>query len=264
MSSSFVSLFAPGTFGALLLCATRLGGLLALAPAFSSRSVPVALRASLLFVLTLLMLPVALGSQPAAPEFTVAAAARELLIGAALGLGAAVFVGAAEVAGELLSVHTGLAGAAALDPLTFESVPVLGPFAHLFAVVALLAVDAHLLMLDAAAESLRVIPLGAEVDVAGGLAAMVGAGSTLFVLGLQFAAPVIAVVLLANVALAVLNRVVPQLNALALGFPLQIGVGLLVLSASLPLLGAFFTHWDSAYGAMVSGLVDGFAGRGGR
>lgn len=264
MSAATLDLFAPGTFGALLLCGLRVGGLLMVAPVFSSRSVPVALRASLLFVLTLLMLPLTMSAHPEVPGFTAAAVARELLIGFALGLGAAVFVGAAEVAGELLSVHIGLGGAAVLDPLTFESVPVLGPLAHLFAVVVLLSVNAHLVMLDALAGSLHALPLGAPVDVAGGLAAMVGIGSTLFVLGLRLAAPVVAVVLLANVALAVLNRAVPQLNALAVGFPLQIGVGLLALSASLPLLGALFTQWDVAYGAVVSGLMDGFAGRGGR
>src|SRR5690606_3240577 len=150
--------------------------------------------------------------------------------------GAAVLVAGAEAAGELLSISIGLSGAAALDPISHASVPILGQFANLFAVTLLLSVDGHIGMLDALAASLRFLPVGASMDAAAGTAAMVSLGSQLFWLGLRFAAPVIVVVTLANLSLGVLSRAAPQMNILAVAFPIQIGLGLFALVASLPLV----------------------------
>ncbi|MEX0912887.1 MAG: flagellar biosynthetic protein FliR, partial [Gemmatimonadota bacterium] len=156
-----------------------------------------------------------------------------------------------------------LSGAAALDPLTNHSVPVLGTFASLFSVTLLLSLDAHVVMLDAVGESLALLPVGMPLELSAGLATMVGWGSTIFLLGVRFAAPVIATVLLANVALAVMGRAAPQLNVLAVAFPIQIGIGLLVFAASIPLIGAFFTGWTTVYDAMLGEALGAFAPAGG-
>jgi flagellar biosynthetic protein FliR len=89
-------------------------------------------------------------------------------------------------------------------------------------------------------------------------------GSTLLALGLRFAAPVVAAVLLANVALGVLSRAVPQLNVLMVAFPVQIAAGLFVLAASLPLLGAVLSGWPDAYGSLSTELIEGLAPEGSR
>jgi flagellar biosynthetic protein FliR len=247
---------------AIALFACRVGGLMLVAPVFSSKTVPAMLRAGVIVLLTWLLAPVVIapGAQPRL-DFTTAM--TETLVGLALGLGAAVFTGAAEAMGELLSISSGLSGATALDPITNASTQVLGQFTNLFAVSMLLAVDAHHLMLEALAESARLIPVGGEIQVQAGLARMVGLGSALFLLGLRFAAPVIAVVLLGNVALAILTRVAPQLNVLSVAFPLQIGLGLFALAATVPLVGAFFGGFGGAYGSMVMNLLGAF-GAGGR
>jgi flagellar biosynthetic protein FliR len=119
-------------------------------------------------------------------------------------------------------------------------------FGNLFAVTLLLAVDAHLVMIDAVVKSVGVIPIGAGLH-AEGLHAMVKSASVLFGLGLQFAAPVIATVLVANTALAILGRAAPSLNILSVAFPIQIGIGLLALGASIPFIGAFYHGWSGVY-----------------
>ncbi|HEX7243328.1 MAG TPA: flagellar biosynthetic protein FliR, partial [Longimicrobiaceae bacterium] len=200
----------------------------------------------------------------AEPAVTAAGLLGETLIGFAIGLGAAAVVGAAEVAGELMTTQVGLSGAALLDPLSNQSVPVLGQLMQLFAVALLLAFDAHLAMIDAVAASLRYIPVGSPVDFRGGMGAMVSLGSTLFSLGLRFAAPVLAAVLIANVALAVLSRVAPSLNVLSVAFPIQIGLGLFTLAAALPLVAAWFTGWGAAYEGTLDHLLGALRGAGGR
>ena len=261
--SPALDLFAPGSASVMVLFGARVGGVLLIAPVFSARNVPTMVRASLLVVLTVLLQPAALARVTTVPQVTPTTALSETLIGFAIGLGAALFVGAAEAAGELASIQMGLSGAALFDPMSQTQVTVLGQFTQLLAIALLLSGNAHLIMLDSLAESVRVIPVGSAVDVRGGVGAMLSLGTTLFVLGLRFAAPVIAAVLVANVALAVLGRAAPQLNILSVAFPIQIGIGLFALAASVPLLAAFFTGWGSTYDAMLTHLFDAFAGTGG-
>ena len=137
-----------------------------------------------------------------------------------------------------------------------QQVPALGSLMQLFALAVLLSLDLHLVMLDALAASARLVPVGAPVDAEGGLLALVKIGGTLFVLGLRFAAPVIAAVLVANVALAALSRAAPQLNILQLAFPIQIAIGLAALAASIPLIATFFTGWTGAYDGIVGRVLE--------
>lgn len=256
-----VDLFAPGSAAATLLLGARVGGLVLVAPVFSARTVPMTVRTALLVVLTFLLQPMAL-ARAGVPRLTPESLLTETLIGFAMGLGAAIFVAGAEAAGDLISIQIGLSGAALLDPLTQQSVPVLGQFMQLFAVTLLLSLDAHLIMLDALAASTRFLPLGGPVDVRAGLGAMLAAAGMLFGLGIRFAGPVIAAALISNVALAILGRAAPQLNILAVAFPVQIGVGLFVLAASLPLIAVFFGDWAVAYDAVLTRILGAFAGGG--
>ncbi len=239
-------LFAPGSPQTLVLLAARIGGLVMIAPVFSTKSVPAAVKACIIVLLTALLQPVAFAQASTIPAITPETFVGETLVGFGLGLGAALLVGAASVAGDLMGMQIGLSGAAILDPINNSSENVLGVFGNLFAITLLLAVDAHLVMIDAVVKSVGVIPIGAGLH-AEGLHAMVKSASVLFRLGLQFAAPVIATVLVANTALAILGRAAPSLNILSVAFPIQIGIGLLALGASIPFIGAFYHGWSGVY-----------------
>jgi flagellar biosynthesis protein FliR len=254
-----VDIFAPSAAPVLGLLGFRLGGLMLIAPVFSSRVVPPMLKAGLVVLLTGLLHPVAMASAAEGVRITPAIAFTEVLIGFMIGFGVALLVGAAEAMGDLVAVQIGLSGASALDPLTSHSVPVLGTFASLFAVNLLLALGAHVVMLEAIADSLDLLPIGVPVDLASGLLTLAGWGTTLFFLGVRFAAPVIVTVLLANLALAVLGRAAPSLNVLAVAFPIQIGIGLLVLATSLPLIGTFFLGWTTVYDGLLGQALDSFS-----
>ena len=246
-----VDLFAPGIPQALVLLAVRLTGLLLVAPVFSAKTVPVRLRTAFLLVLTLLLAPVAvaaLGTRAGAVAVTPEAFAAEFVVGFALGFGAAVLIGAVETAGDLMSTTVGLSGASLLDPMSGGSSPVLAQFSQLFAVTVLLALDGHLVMLDAVAESVRALPVGGVVDLRAGLAALVASGASLFLLGLRFAAPVIAAAMIGNTALAVLTRVAPSINVLTVAFPLQTALGLTAVTAALAMTATWLVGWSGHYG----------------
>jgi flagellar biosynthetic protein FliR len=257
-------LFAPGSAPVLALFGARVSGLVLVAPVFSARLVPVAIRTALVILLTVLLQPVAMTHLTTTPALTPTTLLSETLIGFAIGIGAAIFVGAAEAAGELLAIQIGLSGAAIMDPLNQTQGPALGQFLNLYAVALLLALNAHLVMLDALAASLQHVPVGSAIDMQAGAASLVSLGSTLFALGLRFAAPVVALVLIGNVALAVLSRAAPQLNILSLAFPVQIGLGLFTFAAALPMISLWFQGWDLAYDGVLTRLFQSFAGGGAR
>jgi flagellar biosynthetic protein FliR len=239
-------LFAPGSAQTLVLLFARVGGLVLVAPVFSTKAVPATVKTAIIVLLTVLLQPLALSNARGIPQISPETFISESLIGFALGLGAALLVGAASVAGDVMGTQVGLSGAAILDPISNTSENVLGTFGNLFAITLLLAVDAHLVMIDAIGRSTQIIPIGSGLHAAG-LLTMVRSASVLFGLGLQFAAPVIAAVLVANTALAILSRAAPQLNLLSVAFPVQIGVGLVALAASVPFIGAFYHGWSGVY-----------------
>jgi flagellar biosynthesis protein FliR len=257
-----IDLFAPGSPQTLVLLAARVGGLIAVAPVFSTKSVPVMVRTGLVILLTALLQPMALAQATSVPQISPETFVGETLVGFSLGLGAALLVGAASLAGDLMGIQIGLSGAAVLDPINNSSENVLGTFGNLFAITLLLAVDAHLVMIDAIARSVHLIPIGSGIH-ADGMLALVRTGSVLFGLGLQFAAPVIAAVLVANTALAILGRAAPQLNILSVAFPIQIGVGLFALGASVPFIGAFYHGWSGVYNNTLDHVFSALV-RGGR
>jgi flagellar biosynthetic protein FliR len=257
-----LDLFAPGAGDAIVLAGTRVTGLMIIAPSLSSTIIPHRMRAGIVIALTLLLTPVAMGATRQ-PHITAAALASELLIGFSLGFGAAILVGAAEQAGDAMAVQTGLSGIAILDPMAAEPLPVVGSFLRLFAITLLLTLNLHTVMISTLAESLHAVPLGAALNLANGIHATLSLGGTMFALGVRFAAPVIAVILIVNVSLAVMGRAAPQLNVLSVAFPIQIAVGLFTLAAALPAMASFLGGWDSVYHGMVSRAVGGFtfAGR---
>ncbi len=246
---------APGTAEVAMLAACRVGGLVLVAPMFSSRTVPMPVRTALLLVLTLVLLPAARATALPGAQLAPGTFLTETLIGFAIGLGAALLVGAAELAADLTSQAIGLSGAAVMDPLGGHQTSVIGQAFGLLGATLLLAADGHHVMLDAVARSFARVPVGAQANVAEALRVLVAQGAVLFALGLRFAAPVIAAALVTNVGLGVLSRAVPQLNLMNLAFPVQIAVGLTALAVSLPFLGVVAQGWGAQVRAMSGGVI---------
>ena len=252
-------LFAPGSGTVAVLVGMRLTGLMLIAPVFSAATVPMKWRTSLLIVLTIVTQPIAYANLHVIPQITPASALGEMVVGFGIGLGAALLVGAAESAGDLLAIQIGLSGAALLDPLTKQQSPVLTNFLSLFAITILLALNVHLGMIEALAASLRAVPVGSALNITGGLSNLLALAGTLFVTGLKFAAPVIGTVMVGNAALAVLSRATPQLNILSVAFPLQIGLGLFALGIALPFIASTLGNWPTHYDQQLTSFFTAIA-----
>jgi flagellar biosynthetic protein FliR len=162
---------------------------------------------------------------------------KELLIGVAMGFAMRIVFAAIEYAGEVASMSMGLGFAVFFDPATSGRSAAVAQFMTLVATMAFLSVNAHLVLLAALAESFVALPISETPFSGNAPLELARWGSKIFASGLQLALPIIAALLVTNVALGILTRAAPQLNIFGIGFPVTLGVGFLTLSLAMPYLG---------------------------
>jgi flagellar biosynthesis protein FliR len=257
---SVLNPFEPGPAAAIALFTTRIGGMMLVAPVYSSRTIPMPVRTAILVVIVAAASPLVL-SQGTTPAVGAATLMSELLIGFALGLGAAIIVGSAQIAGDVLAFQMGLSGAATLDPLTGQQATAVADLFMLMVVTLILSMNGHILVLEGLAESVSAVPLGSAIAARESALSLAGVGATMLATGVQIAAPVMAAVFVGNLAMGVLARTAPQLQVFMLAYPLQIVIGTAALALAIPLIGVTFTHWPDEYRGFVSNLFDTLGGR---
>ena len=223
---------------ALLWPLTRILGLIAAAPLFGNSSFPVSGKIVLGVLLATIMAP-AIPALPAADPMSMAGLLiliQELLIGLAMGFAMRIVFAAVEMAGEVASLTMGLGFASFFDPLTKGRSSAVSQFLALIATMAFLAVNGHLVLLEALAESFYTMPISATPMSASAPWELARWGGHIFTAGLHLSLPIVAALLITNVALGILTRAAPQLNIFGIGFPISLAVGLLLVSLVLPYL----------------------------
>ena len=254
---AFTSAQLDAWITAFLFPLARIFGLLASAPIFNNAAQPMRIRVMAGLVITLALVPV-LPPMPAVSAgswvgFVILA--QQLIIGALLGFTLRIAFAAIDIAGDLIGMQMSLSFAVFYDPQNAGQTAVLAEFLGLLTMLIFLAMNGHLLTLSVLAESFRLLPVTATPFSAGSFASMLAWSSTLFSAGLLLALPLITALLIANLAMGVLARVAPQLNIFAVGFPVTLTAGFIVLMFSIPYFGAAMERlFDHAFRAMAAVL----------
>jgi flagellar biosynthetic protein FliR len=225
------------TLAALLLATARAAGFVLLAPPFNTRVIPGPVKGALALALSVALVDrVAVGLPEPTAGFLVVTAVTEVAIGAALGFVVQLFFTAVQFAGELIDVTGGFTLQPAYDPLAMTTNSVMGKLHTLLATTLLFTSGGHLLLVRGFATSYEGLPVsgGFPADSIG--AVVLTAFSMMFLAALQIAGPMVAVLMLADVALALLSRAAPALNIFAIGFPVKIMLTLTLLGLTFPLL----------------------------
>ena len=225
------------TLAALLLGTARATGFVVLAPPFNNSSIPMAVKGTLALALSLVVFPHLSADMPAVTAgFLVVTAVTEAVIGAALGFVVQVLFSAVQLAGDLIDVTGGFSLQPAYDPMSLTVNSSIGRLHYLLATTLLFTSGGHLLLVRGFVTSYQGLPLGAMIDTAQLGQAMIKALAMMFLAAVQIAGPMIAVLLLADVALALLSKAAPALNIFSLGFPVKIMITLTLLGLTFPLL----------------------------
>ncbi|MGJ7914663.1 flagellar biosynthetic protein FliR [Massilia sp. LXY-6] len=236
---SFTTTELYAWIGGLLWPLTRILGLVAAAPVFGNTGVPMLVKLSLGVLLSAIVAPT-ITSIPAVDPTSWAGIlilGQEMLIGVSMGFAMRLVFAAIEFAGEIASTTMGFGFATFFDPTSAGRSSAISQFLALIATMAFLAMNAHLVLVQALVESFFTLPISATPMSLGAPLEMVRWGGRIFSAGLQIGMPIIAAMLITNVALAILTRAAPQLNLFGIGFPITLGAGFLVISLTLPYLG---------------------------
>lgn len=226
------------------------------APVLSSRSLPMRARIALAFFVALAAQPSLVG-QPLISingDQAFGTAVQQVGIGLAIGFAARLVVAVFELVGQIVGFQMGLGFAAFFDAATSAQSSATGRFYGNLAVLLFVALNGHLMVLMAVLRSFEAFPVDQNFLQAAGTLKLYMLGAELFASAFWIALPVVALLMFTNLALGIVSRVAPQMNIFAIGFPVTLGVGLIGMAVTLPML-------EQPYAALLERTLELFMRR---
>ncbi|MFZ6748246.1 flagellar biosynthetic protein FliR [Undibacterium sp. Ren11W] len=215
---------------------TRILGLIAISPPFGNNSVPVQVKLMLGVMLAMIVAPGLAPLTDADPlSITgIMILMQQLVIGMSMGFMIRVVFAGIEMAGEIIGLTMGLGFATFFDPQTQGRSSAINQLLVLLSTLIFLVLNVHLAVFSALIESFSSIPISTSLTMGFSFQKLAIWGEQIFSISLRLSLPIIAALLITNIALGILTRAAPQLNLFGIGFPITIGVGFLMLSMVLP------------------------------
>ncbi|BEU97969.1 flagellar biosynthetic protein FliR [Acidovorax sp. DW039] len=216
----------------------RVLAVFSVAPIFSMRVIPMRAKVGLAFL-------VAVCAQAVMPDQPVidlngrealGVVAQQVVVGLSIGFAVRLVFSSVELAGEVIGLQMGLNFASFFDPTSNAQVSAVARFFGNITMLLFIVINGHLMVLMAVVKSFDRFPVNGNFLAALNQMRLFELGASLFSSALWIALPMIALLLFVNLALGVISRVAPQMNIYAVGFPVTLTVGMLGITATLPLL----------------------------
>ncbi len=243
-------------FEIFLLVFVRMTGLFVVAPIFGRRNIPVyfkigfALFTSLILVNTTVLQTVQYDESILGYALLIM---KEFLIGLSMGYVAYLTYTAIYIAGEIIDMQIGFGVVNVMDPISNIQVPITSNIYFIISMLLFLTMDGHHMLIRALFDSFSSLPPGKAVFNAGISDIVQGIFSSVLATGVRIAAPIVATVLILDVALGTISRMVPQMNIFVIGMPLKIIIGLIIITITIPL---FVSVMQSIFELMDTGVAD--------
>ena len=226
----------------LLIASLRVGAFLIAAPFFGGQMVPLQIRIVFSFCLGFWILgtvefpdlSILLGSK------LILIIMQELFIGLTVGLVLNIAFAAVSLAGNLVAGTSGLAFAATVDPTGAGQSPVISQIFMLFLIVTFFSVNGHLVVLGLIYKSFDYYPLGEFTTYRDLVRAGLSASEILFKTAVMIMFPIVAVLLLVNIAVGFITKSAPTLNLFSFGFPMTLIGAFIILYFSVDALAFVF------------------------
>jgi flagellar biosynthesis protein FliR len=235
----------------------RIGACIMVAPLFGAQVVPPRMRLFLAGAITVIVAPLVAEPTGIAPISIpgVIVTLQQVLIGVAVGFTFQLVFDALALGGQLISNSMGLSFAFNVDPLRGASTPVLGQLYMMLVSLTFLALNGHLAIIEAMTEGFKTLPVG-EVGLGSQqLWAVTHWGTQLFSGALSVALPGMTALIVVNLAFGTMSRAAPTLNLFAVGFPVTLIFGLVIVYAGLPAVQSTFVESFRQALAMVGSLL---------
>ncbi|MEM8683922.1 MAG: flagellar biosynthetic protein FliR, partial [Pseudomonadota bacterium] len=161
---------------------------------------------------------------------------QEIAIGIVMGFLVQLVFDAIALGGQVISLGMGLGFAVFIDRANGVNTPVLGQLFLMLGMLVFLAIDGHLTMILLLSQSFQTLPIGASGLSLPLLAEVLAWTANLFVFALKIALPAITAILVVNLSFGVMSRAAPTLNLFAVGFPITMLLGFLVIFLNMGVL----------------------------
>ena len=201
-------------------------------PAFGGAFVPRRIRALLAIVLTLLLAPLVQHDLAPTALFTLGGLVRamqEAALGLVMGFTVQIVFDAITLGAQTIAMSMGLGFAVFIDRASGVNIPVVSQFYLLLTILVFLAVNGHLALIQMLAGSFETAPIGTLFLTAADAQAILTWSSQLFVGAMQIALPAVTTLLVVNLSFGVMSRAAPTMNLFAVGFPISMLLGFVVL-----------------------------------
>lgn len=247
----------PEILVSFLLISTRMAATLQVAPPFNGGLVPSRIRAGLAVSIGILM--AGGDTNPEVPLEIPAltmAIISQVVVGLVFGFMVQLLMSAFQIAGSIIDLSAGLTAGALYDPVTQSQSAVVGRMYQLVSFALLVAIDGHLLIIQGVMRSYEVNPTGILRSDALG-PALSDATGQLLIAALEVGFPVLAALMLSEVALAIASRAAPKMNIMAVGFGVKSLVTFVTLGLGLPLIANATTNLLESSLRSGAGLIGG-------
>jgi flagellar biosynthesis protein FliR len=242
--------FYAEKFVVFMLVFIRTLSMFATAPLYGHQSIPAQMKvwagAAVAFAIFPLI-EAASGTVPVDLGSLIVLSVQEVIVGSSIGLTMGILFYGVSYAGEIFGIEMGLSISSLIDPQSGVNVAVIGQFETVVAVFIFLIMNGHLFLLEALKMSYEAVPISGLKITGSAVDLFIHVTGMVFVAAVKIGAPVIVSLFLTDVLLGIIARMVPQVNVFFVGMPLTVGIGLILLIASLP----FFVF-------VFSKLVDSF------
>lgn len=224
-------------FELLIFILIRISSIFVISPIFGRRNLPNIFKIGFSLMVTLLLINVVNLPNPvnlvSMYDFT-AAAIKELLVGLILGYISFLVFSAIYLAGQIIDTQMGFGMVNVLDPIANIQIPITANLYYTLAMIIFLSMNGHHMLIEALVKSYDVVPIGTAVFSNSMIPQMVSMMGYIFIIALKISAPVIAAILIVDIALGILSRTMPQMNIFVVGMPLKIFIGLIVVMITIP------------------------------
>ena len=222
---------------------SRVSALIMTMTGFSSKTIPSRIKFFLCASITVAIMP-AIAPASVGSLFSLTTAillGQQMIIGVMLGFVTIMVVNTFTLAGQIIAMQSGLGFASLVDPTSGMNVPAVGQFFLILSSLLFWVMDGHLAYLQFVVASFDTLPIPTEHLSSIKYREVVEWGGWMFATALSLALAPITAMLLINFSFGIMTRAAPQLNIFAIGFPITMMAGLLIMWLT---FGNFFSHFE--------------------
>lgn len=235
----------------------RIGAFVMVMPVIGGSFVPAPVRLMLALMLTFVIAP-AMPQMIPVSALSLAGALlvmQEIIIGIAMGFAVQLIFDAIALGGQVIAMSMGLGFAVFIDRTRGVNIPVLGQFFLMLGMLIFLSLDGHLALIRMLADSFQLLPINGPGLTQAAISELLNWTSQVFIVAMKIALPAVTALLVVNLSFGVMSRAAPTLNLFAVGFPVAMLLGFVVIFLSMGSLTENVSRSSSAALEMLPALL---------